>query len=80
MQKEKIGYVISNKMNKTIIVESVKLVSHPLYKKVIKKKNKFYAHDENLRAKIGDKVKIKETRPLSKMKKWRLVEIMGEEK
>ena len=80
MQKEKIGYVVSDKMNKTITVESEKLISHPLYKKIVRKKTKFYVHDEEAKAKIGDKVKIKETRPLSKLKRWQLVEIIGEKK
>jgi len=73
----KIGVVISNKMKKTATVLIERSVRHPLYKKVIKKKKKFLVHDEYEKCKVGDVVKIIETRPLSKRKKWRIQEIVG---
>jgi len=76
VRKEKTGKVISNKMQKTIIVSVERRIKHPLYGKFIKKTNTFAAHDENNDAKIGDKVQIQETRPLSKTKRWRLVNII----
>nr|QCI06446.1 ribosomal protein S17 [Dictyurus purpurascens] len=75
-QKENIGIVISNKMDKTITVEVKKQISHKKYKKIIIKTNKYYAHDENNECHIGDKVKIQETRPLSKNKRWKLTELI----
>lgn len=75
-RKEKIGRVISDGMQKTITVLVERQVQHPRYKKYIRKRKKFYAHDEKEEAKIGDVVKIVETRPLSKLKRWRLVEIL----
>ncbi len=75
-RKELIGTVVSDKMEKTIVVKVERLVKHPLYKKTIKKFKKYKAHDEENKAKIGDKVKIVETRPLSKEKRWRLVEVL----
>lgn len=71
--KEIIGTVISNKMNKTITVVVTNKVAHKKYSKIITKTNKYYAHDENNECKIGDKVKIKEIRPLSKNKRWTLL-------
>ena len=71
-----IGNVVSNKMDKTIVVEVATFVSHPLYKKQMKKTTKFKAHDENNECGIGDRVRVMETRPLSKDKRWRLVEII----
>ncbi|MCB0726440.1 MAG: 30S ribosomal protein S17 [Ignavibacteriae bacterium] len=76
MRKTRIGKVLSNKMDKTIIVSEEKKVIHPIYKKYYKKTTKFAAHDPNNTCDIGDKVKIMETRPLSKTKRWRLVEIV----
>jgi len=71
------GVVVSNKMDKTIVVEVERLVKHPLYKKYIRRKKKFYAHDEQNSAGIGDKVEVAEmTRPLSKLKRWRLSRIV----
>lgn len=70
------GIVVSNKMQKTIIVEVTRLVEHPQFKKVIKRKVKYAAHDEKNAAKAGDKVRIQETRPMSKTKRWRLVEVL----
>ena len=71
------GVVISNKMQKTIIVEVTRLVEHPQFQKVIKRKIRYAVHDEDNKAKIGDKVKIQETRPLSKTKRWRLVQVVS---
>ncbi len=75
-RKECIGVVVSNKMDKSIVVKATKLKRHPFYGKVIKKSRKFYAHDHKNQAQIGDTVKIVETRPLSKLKRWRLTEII----
>src|SRR5271165_6813375 len=75
-RKERVGQVISNKMAKTIIVQVERRFPHPRYKKVVTGYSKFYAHDEKSEAKVGDRVRIQETRPLSKMKNWRLVEIV----
>ena len=75
-RKELIGYVVSNRMNKTIVVQVVRRKSHPLYTRVISKAKKFYAHDEKNEAHIGDVEKLEETRPLSKLKRWKLKEIV----
>ena len=75
-RKERIGKVISNKMDKTIVVAIEEHVKHPIYKKVMKRTYKLKAHDENNQCGIGDKVSVMETRPLSKDKRWRLVEIV----
>jgi len=75
-KKEKIGEVISNKMDKTCVVLLKRITTHPLYKKIMKKYTKVKVHDEKNETKIGDKVKIVETRPLSKDKHWQLVEII----
>ena len=80
LRKTSVGKVISNKMDKTIVVAIEDHVKHPLYKKIVKKTYKLKAHDENNECNIGDKVKVMETRPLSKDKRWRLVEIMGKAK
>ena len=76
VRKVKFGKVVSDKMEKTIVVAVVDTESHPLYKKSVKKTVKFKAHDENNEAHVGDTVSIMETRPLSKDKRWRLVEIL----
>ena len=76
IRKVRTGKVVSAKMDKTITVAIEKRVIHPLYKKFFKKTTKFHAHDEKNECNIGDKVKIMETRPLSKLKRWRLVEII----
>jgi len=76
LRKTRVGRVVSNKMQKTIVVAIEDNIKHPLYKKVIKKTVKFKAHDENNECRIGDKVEIMETRPLSKDKNWRLVKII----
>jgi small subunit ribosomal protein S17 len=76
LRKTRVGKVVSDKMDKTIVVAVETSVKHPLYKKVMKKTYKLKAHDEENTAKVGDKVKVMETRPLSKDKRWRLVEIV----
>src|SRR5687768_6904931 len=73
---EKVGQVISAAMQKTIVVEVTRRVTHPLYKRIIKKRKKFYAHDEQSQAKVGDVVRIIECRPLSRLKRWRLGDII----
>jgi small subunit ribosomal protein S17 len=75
-KNEKIGQVVSAKMHKTIVVEVTRRVSHPLYKRTINKRSKFYAHDEERTAQVGDVVRIIECRPLSKLKRWRLSEVI----
>jgi small subunit ribosomal protein S17 len=75
-RKERVGEVISNKMTKTIVVQVERRFSHPRYKKVVTSYKKFYAHDEKNEAKPGDRVRIEETRPLSKLKRWRLVQVV----
>lgn len=76
LRKTRIGVVTSNKMEKTITVAVERKVKHPIYGKFVKKTTKFHAHDEKREANIGDVVKIMETRPLSKTKRWRLVEVV----
>jgi len=76
LRKERIGVVVSNKMDKTIVVAEKRKMMHPIYGKFVNKTSKFYAHDEKNDCNIGDTVKIMETRPLSKTKGWRLVEII----
>ena len=76
LRKERVGKVVSDKMEKTITVEVQRKVKHPIYGKFIGKSNKFTAHDEKNDCGVGDTVKIMETRPLSKNKRWRLVEIL----
>ncbi len=80
MRKTAIGRVVSDKMDKTIVVLIEDSVKHPLYGKVVKRSRKLKAHDENSEAKIGDRVKVMETRPLSKDKRYRLVEIVEKAK
>jgi len=76
LKNEKVGQVVSTKMQKTIVVEVGRRVPHPLYKRIISKRKKFYAHDEQGTAKTGDVVRIVETRPLSKLKRWTLAEVV----
>src|SRR5438067_2948763 len=76
LKNEKVGQVVSTKMQKTIVVEVSRRVPHPLYKRIIGKRKKFYAHDEQGTAKNGDVVRIVETRPLSKLKRWTLAEVI----
>lgn len=80
LRKTRVGKVVSDKMDKTIVVAVENHVKHPLYKKIVKKTYKLKAHDENNECRIGDTVKVMETRPLSKDKRWRLVEIMEKAK
>ncbi|MBX0326885.1 30S ribosomal protein S17 [Oscillochloris sp. ZM17-4] len=77
----KVGRVVSNKMDKTVVVAVDYLKPHPLYRKIIRKTNKFHAHDEDNTCKVGDTVQIEESRPLSRTKRWRVTEIVkrGEE-
>lgn len=79
-RKTRTGKVVSSKMTKSIVVAIERKVAHPLYKKYFKRTTKFYAHDEKNEAAVGDTVKIMETRPLSKLKRWRLVEIVTKAK
>lgn len=79
-RKIRIGKVVSNKMQKSIVVAIERRVAHPLYKKYFKRTTRLMAHDEKSEAGIGDTVKIMETRPLSKLKRWRLVEIVAKAK
>ena len=80
LRKTRTGKVVSDKMDKTIVVAVEDHLKHPLYKKIVKRTYKLKAHDENNECKIGDTVKVMETRPLSKDKRWRLVEIMEKAK
>lgn len=75
-QKERVGLVVSNKMEKTITVAVERRVPHPLYKKAIRRTKKYHAHDQENTCNIGDLVRIRESRPLSKTKRWRLVEVV----
>jgi small subunit ribosomal protein S17 len=76
LRKQKTGVVVSNKMDKTIAVKVERSLMHPLYGKFVKRSKKFFAHDEENTCNVGDFVRIMETRPLSKNKRWRLIEIM----
>ena len=76
-RKTRVGEVISDRMDKTIVVRTVTRVPHPKFGKIVKQVRRFYAHDEETKAKTGDTVRIMETRPLSKLKRWRLVEVLG---
>jgi len=75
-RKERVGEVVSNKMTKTIVVRVQRRYAHSKFKKVVTGYKKFYAHDEKAEAKVGDTVRIEETRPFSKLKRWRLVEVV----
>lgn len=75
-KNEKIGTVISTKMAKTVVVEVTRRVAHPLYKRILSKRKKFYAHDENQTARVGDFVRIYECRPLSRLKRWEIGQIL----
>ncbi|CAN5849895.1 30S ribosomal protein S17 [soil metagenome] len=77
VRKTRVGEVVSDKMNKTIVVEVERRVPHPKFKKIVRMTSKFYAHDEDGKAKVGDKVRIEETRPMSKLKRWKLVEVLA---
>ena len=80
LRKTRVGIVSSDKMDKTIVVSIVDNVKHPLYGKIVKRTYKLKAHDENNECKVGDRVRVMETRPLSKDKRWRLVEIIEKAK
>ena len=75
-RKERVGLVVSNRMDKTITVAVERRMQHPLYKKIIRRTKKFHAHDEGNTCNIGDLVRIRESRPLSKTKRWRLIEVV----
>jgi small subunit ribosomal protein S17 len=77
LRKTRVGVVTSDKMDKTIVVEVERRVPHPRFKKIVRRTTKFHAHDEKGEAKVGDKVRIMETRPLSKTKRWRLLEVLA---
>lgn len=76
LRKTRVGVVVSDVMDKTVVVKTETSVKHPLYKKIVKRTKKYKAHDENNECKVGDKIKIMETRPISKDKRWRVVEII----
>jgi small subunit ribosomal protein S17 len=77
LRKTRVGVVVSNKMEKTIVVEHVARVPHPKFNKIVKRSKKYYVHDEAGEAKIGDRVRIVETKPLSKLKRWSLAEVIS---
>ena len=76
LRKERVGVVVSDAMNKTVVVQAERRITHPVYGKILRRSKKYYAHDEKNEAKKGDRVVIAETRPLSKTKRWRVVEIV----
>lgn len=80
VRKQRVGYVVSNKMDKSISVTVERRLKHPMYGKFVKKNKKFLAHDEQNQCQIGDLVRIEETRPLSARKRWRLVEVLEKAK
>jgi small subunit ribosomal protein S17 len=75
-RKVRIGVVTSDRMDKTVVVQIVQTIRHPLYPKIYRRRKNLYAHDEALGAKVGDRVRVMETRPISKLKRWRVVEIL----
>ena len=75
-RKSRVGVVVSDRMSKTRVVEVTTLTRHPLYEKVLRHKKRYYAHDEENKSKIGDRVMLEETRPLSKLKRWRVFKIL----
>lgn len=77
VRKTRTGVVVSNKMTKTLVVEHVARVPHPTFNKIVKRSKKYYVHDENSEAQVGDKVRIVETRPLSKTKRWTLEKVLS---
>lgn len=77
LRKTRVGIVISDKMNKTIVVEHIARVPHPKFNKIVKRSKKYYVHDEESAASVGDRVRIVETRPLSKLKCWKLEEVLS---
>ena len=77
LRKTRVGFVVSNKMDKTLVVEHVARVPHPRFNKIVKRSKKYYVHDETGQAQIGDRVRIVETRPMSKLKRWALEQIIS---
>ncbi|MCI0403276.1 MAG: 30S ribosomal protein S17 [Acidobacteria bacterium] len=77
LRQRRVGEVVSAKMQKTVVVEVRRRVQHPVYKRVLTRRKKFYVHDEQCQCREGDRVEIEETRPLSKLKRWRLVRVLG---
>lgn len=77
VRKTRVGVVISDKMDKTLVVEQVARVPHPRFNKIVKRSKKYYVHDESGQAKVGDRVRITESRPLSKLKRWTLTEVLS---
>jgi small subunit ribosomal protein S17 len=77
LRKTRVGVVISNKMDKTLVVEHVARVPHPKFNKIVKRSKKYYVHDEDNQGQIGDRVRIVETKPLSKLKRWTLAEVIS---
>jgi small subunit ribosomal protein S17 len=77
IRKSRVGVVVSDKMSKTLVVEHIARVPHPKFNKIVKRSKKYYVHDEKSEAKIGDRVRIVETRPLSKLKRWELAEVLS---
>ena len=80
LRKTRVGRVVSDKMDKTVVVAIIDNVKHPLYKKIVKRTVRLKAHDENNTCKVGDRVEVMETRPLSKDKRWRVIEILEKAK
>ncbi len=76
LRKTRVGTVVSNKMSKTAVVETITRVPHPKFRKIVKQSKRFYVHDEANMAQVGDLVRIMETRPLSRLKRWRLLEVL----
>jgi small subunit ribosomal protein S17 len=76
LRKTRVGVVVSDKMEKTLVVEHVARVPHPKFNKIVKRSKKYYVHDESGQAKVGDRVRIVETKPLSKLKRWALAEVL----
>lgn len=77
LRKTRVGVVISNKMDKTLVVEHIARVPHPKFNKIVKRSKKYYVHDEENQGQIGDRVRIVEARPLSKLKRWNLAEVIS---
>ena len=77
LRKTRVGVVVSDKMEKTLVVEHVARVPHPKFNKIVKRSKKYYVHDESGQAKVGDRVRIVETKPLSKLKRWALAEVLS---
>jgi small subunit ribosomal protein S17 len=76
-RQQRVGRVVSVRMNKTIVVEVTRHAKHPLYQRVVRRRKKFYVHDEQNQCREGDLVRIEQSRPLSRLKRWRLVEVLG---